>query len=338
MLSDEDRIVLRLVAEDGRRVAARVAEHLGISRQAATGRLARLMERGLIAVSGRGAGTRYTLVTMADQSQRFPLAGLEEDRVWSDFVLPQVRDLPHNVLEIWQYAVTEMVNNAIDHSGGSELFVVLRRDARSTEVMFKDDGEGIFLKIQRALDLADPRLAILELAKGKLTTDPENHTGEGIFFSSKAVDQFMILSGSLSYSHGLCAHDFLLEVPPCEKSPGTLAVMQLANDSPRKLKDVFDQFAMPDEFTFAKTIVPVRLAQYEGELLVSRSQAKRLTARFDRFQTVVLDFSGVTTIGQAFADEVFRVFRNGHPSTELLTLHMTPEVEQMVRRVQRSRD
>ena len=75
-----------------------------------------------------------------------------------------------------------MVNNAIDHSGSVQVAVGLIRDALNTSVYIADEGEGIFLKIQRALNLYDPRKAILELAKGKLTTDPVNHTGEGIFF------------------------------------------------------------------------------------------------------------------------------------------------------------
>ncbi len=37
--------------------------------------------------------------------------------------------------------------------------------------------------------------------------------------------------------------------------------------------------------------------------------------RFERFQTVVLDFTGVEEIGQDFADEVFRVFQRAHPAT-----------------------
>ena len=45
--------------------------------------------------------------------------------------------------------------------------------------------------------------------------------------------------------------------------------MQLANASPRTTKAVFDKFAAPEEYTFAKTRVPVRLAQHEGEKLVS---------------------------------------------------------------------
>lgn len=87
-------------------------------------------------------------------------------------------------------------------------------------------------------------------------------------------------------------------------APGTVVLMRLANDRQRTLQEVFVRFAAPEEYTFSKTIVPVKLAQHEGEKLVSRSQAKRLTMRFERFQTVVLDFTGVEEIGQAFADEV----------------------------------
>jgi len=55
--------------------------------------------------------------------------------------------------------------------------------------------------------------------------------------------------------------------------------------------------------------VPVKLAQYGNDKLVSRSQAKRLLARVELFKVVMLDFTNVPTIGQAFADEIFRVFR-----------------------------
>jgi hypothetical protein len=79
------------------------------------------------------------------------------------------------------------------------------------------------------------------------------------------------------------------------------------------------------------------LAQYGDEKLISRSQAKRLLARFDRFKTVVLDFTGVESIGQAFADEVFRVFGQEHPRTEFLETNTCPAVQQMIDRA-RTRD
>jgi uncharacterized protein (DUF1330 family) len=124
--------------------------------------------------------------------------------------------------------------------------------------------------------------------------------------------------------------DILLE--KAESGSGTTALMMMENESERTVREVFDRFAMPDAFSFAKTMVPVRLAQHEGEKLVSRSQAKRLTRRFERFQTVILDFSGVEEIGQAFADEVFRVFQNAHPEITMTPVKVSEPVQAMISR------
>jgi hypothetical protein len=83
---------------------------------------------------------------------------------------------------------------------------------------------------------------------------------------------------------------------------------------------------------FSRTSVPVTLAQYGEENLVSRSQAKRLLARFDKFKEVVLSFKGVERIGQAFADEIFRVFKKAHPDLSILYIEANHEVEKMIKR------
>lgn len=331
MTADLRRSILDAIVHDGGNVAARLAEQHGVSRQSASAWLAKLKREGAITSSGIGRGVRYQLALLVDARQVYQRAGLNEDRVWRELIAPHLADLPPNLRNIWHYAVTEMVNNAIDHSGSEKVLVRMVRDALNTSVYVTDEGEGIFLKIQRALNLYDPREAILELAKGKLTTDPVHHTGEGIFFSSKVMDAFDIRSGKLHFEHDDWGTDVLLE--RAADAPGTVVLMRLANDSQRNLKEVFDQFAAPEEYTFSKTIVPVKLAQHEGEKLVSRSQAKRLTMRFERFQTVVLDFAGVEEIGQAFADEVFRVFQQAHPGTRLLPINLTTEVGNMVKRV-----
>ena len=250
---------------------------------------------------------------------------------------PHLDGLPRNVRDIWHYGCTEMLNNAIEHSAGSQLAIRINRTARDTEIMLADDGVGIFGKIQRELALDDPREAILELAKGKLTTDPEHHTGEGIYFASRMFDEFSIISGGLYFTHQHAAtEDWLLQASA--QGRGTAVYMRIANDSPRKMAAVFEQFASPEEdYAFRKTVVPVRLAQIGEQNLVSRSQAKRLVARFEQFKTVVLDFSAVESIGQAFADEVFRVFQRAHPGVELVVANANAAVTMMVRRARSHR-
>jgi hypothetical protein len=56
--------------------------------------------------------------------------------------------------------------------------------------------------------------------------------------------------------------------------------------------------------------------------------------RVDRFKTVILDFAEVATIGQAFADEVFRVFVNEHPQVKIIAAHTNTEVAGMIARVE----
>ena len=83
---------------------------------------------------------------------------------------------------------------------------------------------------------------------------------------------------------------------------------------------------------FNKTVVPVKLAQYGNDKLISRSQAKRVLARVELFKVVIFNFEGVEFIGHAFADEMFRVFAHKHPEIQLLTMKTNSEVKKMIDR------
>jgi len=313
-------------------LAAPLQEARGISRQAATALLGRMVKNGLL-VPGTGQRPKtYFLGILKDVSKEFLLDGLEEHVVWAEYLKPVLTDLlTPEALNVWEYGVTEMINNAIDHSQGTKLKVQLYANVAFTSCYIGDDGEGIFRRITRLCNLPDERQAILELAKGKLTTDPTHHSGEGIFFSSRAFDSYRILSNGLTFDHVHDEPDFLLEHGRGE-SYGTTVFLRHGNACTRTLREVFDQFAEPDEYTFSKTIVPVRLARMGAESLVSRSQAQRLLARIDKFKTVILDFEGVETVGQAFADEIFRVFQAGHPDVELHHQKANDQILWMIKR------
>ncbi len=226
-----------------------------------------------------------------------------------------------------------MFNNALDHSDGSIIRVKIKKTATATEMMISDNGIGIFKKIQNALGLLDPRHSVLELAKGKLTTDPKRHTGEGIFFTSRVFDSFDILSEGVFFTHKFGSEeDWILEN---REMRGTFVFMKLNNHSARKLNKIFDQYTSGDQDEipgFTKTVVPVKLARYGDDNLISRSQAKRLLARVELFKTVVLNFSDVELVGQGFADEVFRVFARQHPEIELVYINANSAVKRMIER------
>lgn len=314
-------------------IAAFTGRHFGISRPAVLKHVRKLVDKGLLQFEGTNRNRKYSLCPLIDQAWDYLPENVEgEDWLWHQDIAPLLTRTSPNILDILQHCFTEMFNNIIDHSGGNAAHVHLTVNAINTEIMLSDNGEGIFVKIQKELGLLDERHAVLELSKGKLTTDPSRHTGEGIFFSSRLVDHFAILSGGIYFSHEHQSDiDWIAERKKFEN--GTCVFMKIRNDSQRTSKEVFDQYS-PEEndYAFTKTVVPVRLAQYGDELLVSRSQAKRLLVRVDRFKTVLFDFTDVKSIGQAFADEVFRVFQNNHPEIELVPICTNKDVEQMIKR------
>jgi len=317
-------------------VATLAAQEFGITRQAVNKHMQCLVEQKAIVVKGSTKNRTYRLHPLVEWFQVYQLVSkLEEDVVWDCDIKPLITELPDNVRDIWAYGFTEMLNNAIDHSSGRAVSIQVEKTAIDTRITILDDGEGIFKKIQRSLQLHDERHAVLELAKGKLTTDPERHSGQGIFFTSRMFDEFRILSGNMFFSHEFNkVEDWIQEAGV--SSTGTFVVMRLNNNTSRTSKQVFDSFSSGDDYAFTKTVVPVRLAQYGDERLVSRSQAKRLLTGIDKFKVVVFDFAGVEAVGQAFADEVFRVFKNQHPEMQLMSLNTSQEVAQMIRRAESS--
>lgn len=331
-----DAALLRAVAEHPRDLVARVAAQLGLSPSRVNMQVRALIAGGYL----RKQGSTRPVYTRGEHRRflrSYPKDGLAEDRVWHADLLPLLTDLPRNVLDIAQHGVTEMVNNAVDHSEARGVTVAMECSHGRLQLGVTDDGIGIFRKISRALALPDERLALLELSKGKLTTDPQRHSGEGIFFTSRMFDAFQIVSGGLVFDHDASLELDLLD--EAGETRGTRVDMQIATSSPRMVGDVFAEYSSwPDEYSFARTVVPVRLAKVGDEQLVSRSQAKRLLLRVERFRHVVLDFAGVASVGQAFADEIFRVFANAHPKVELVAVHAVADVQQMIRRAEVLRD
>lgn len=329
---DIRRYILEHVEKHPNDICKVTAEHFGITRQGVNKHLQKLRSEHSLTESGMTRSRTYKLSALTEWRGRFQITpDIAEDLIWTNSIRQVISPLPDNVLDIWHYGFTEMFNNAIDHSSGSEILVRIRKNAVSTEMLLIDNGIGIFKKIQTAMSLLDERHAILELSKGKLTTDPKNHSGEGIFFTSRMFDSFDILSGGVFFTHQFGDDsDWILERD--QFATGTSVWMEINNHTARTSKKIFDQYTSGDDYGFNKTVVPVKLAQYGNDKLISRSQAKRVLARVELFKVVIFNFEDVEFIGQAFADEMFRVFAHKHPEIQLLTMKANSEVKKMIDR------
>ena len=304
-----------------------------ISRQTVSKYLNELVEKNYITKNSKG---NYTINFYISESKIYKNKNLEEDIVYDELIKKYEIDKKNNVKHILVYAFTEMLNNAIEHSEGTEISIYYAENYFNIFVTIKDNGIGIFRKIVRDHNLKNENEAIFELKKGKLTSDAENHSGEGIFFTSKVVDYFLISSFNKTFSSGSNEYFYNIEENKERCIKGTEVILVLNKNTERTTKKIFDEYTS-DDFVFNKTKITVHLAKdYLGHDFVSRSLAKRILMNVEKFKIIVLDFENIDNIGQGFADEVFRVFRNKNPDITVVPVNMNEEIEFMINRAMKN--
>lgn len=261
-------------------------------------------------------------------SHELTLLGLSEDMVWRKVKEDLDLDGESPAGRIMGYAFTEMLNNAIDHSGSETATITWWTTPDQWSFEVRDYGVGAYLKLRQGLHLASEFEAVQELSKGKRTTDHARHTGEGIFFTTKAVDVFRLTSGGVRWTVDNLRHDVALGV--VDEARGTSVICQIDPQTDRYLADIFQEFT--SDFAFTKTRPVVKLFEV-GTSFVSRSEARRLLDGLDAdFETVEVDFTGVSDVGQGFVDELLRVWPRAHPGKAVIPTNMNAAVEFMVRR------
>ena len=300
-----------------------------------------LKDEGAISLVGKANQAHYILADsrISDQIDRDRLYVhriLRNHNLSEHAILQQIknesaiyRKMNANVAAILDYAFTEMLNNAIEHSQSKVIDVVMTRTPSIVRFVVSDRGIGIFQNIMKKRRLHDHLEAVQDLLKGKQTTAPELHTGEGIFFTSKVADSLAIRSSEKKLVFDNRQDDvYVIDGRPVI---GTRVAFSIATGSHRELSDIFRKFT-DDSLEFNKTNVLVRLYR-EGVEYVSRSQARRIVAGLETFKTIELDFAGVNTIGQGFADEIFRVWKSQHSGIKIVAKNAEPNVLFMIRHV-----
>lgn len=299
-----------------------------LSRQAVHQHLAAMVEDGELERVGAGRAVRYRRAVL--ERRTLPTDGLAEDQLWADLAadVDALASLPEDVTATVAYIVTEMVNNVIDHSGSDTVTVTVRTDDPYLVIDIADRGVGIFAKVAAALGSDDPMDAVVRLSSGRFTTAPDRHTGEGIFFSSRAAHQFIVVANGVRWTVDNERDDW--GAGRAEPRDGTLVRFRLDPARARSLAEVFAPHT-DDDYQFTKTSTRVALAGV-GVHLISRSEAKRIATGLDQFDHVVVDFAGVSDVGQGFADELFRVWSDAHPDVTLEPVNMDRPVAFMIER------
>lgn len=311
-----------------RDLSAHLAAERGISRSTASRLLRGLVEAGWLDREGRTRPV-YRPGVLREVTRTYALGGLDEQVPWERDFEPCFALAP-NVQALAHHAFTELLNNCADHSGGSRVTVSMRQNRTHLHLLVGDDGCGVFDRISQAFGIDDPRLALLELSKGKLTTQPERHTGRGLFFTSKLADVFDLHANAQAFQqrhwqpHAWTAGRAL-------PHRGTSVYVAIALDTPRTLDEVLAAYSLDGTTPgFERTVVPLRLITSEVAGLESRAQARRVASRLQSFRRAEVDFAGVPHVGHGFCDELFRVQAGTLPALDLVPVNMAPAVAAMV--------
>lgn len=332
--------ILEKLKKDGRVTVADLVKKTGFSRIYVNRFFKDLRDEGKIELVGKANQVHYVFATLDEVNKvRKSLLqvhfSLKNEKLEEDKILDRIKNstgiligLPKNITRIFNYAFTEMLNNAIEHSLSKRVDVKVERLPKSLHFTIGDQGIGIFKNIMDQRKLATPLDAIGELLKGKQTTAPEAHSGEGIFFTSKVADRLVIKSSQKRVLFDNVLDDVV--VSDCAQVKGTKVMFVLSLESKRHLENIFRNYSN-DAFEFNKTEVNVRLFQM-GQDYVSRSQARRILSGLDSFETLIFDFTGINGIGQAFADEIFRVWHKNFPQKNIIAQNSNENIDFMIKR------
>jgi anti-sigma regulatory factor (Ser/Thr protein kinase) len=237
-----------------------------------------------------------------------------------------------NAKAVLAYAFTEMLNNAIDHSGSREVEVSFDIRDQTAAFTVADEGIGVYENVRTKFNLPSVIAALQEISKGKVTTQADRHTGEGIFFTSKAADSFQLEANGLQWTVDNRREDTAIADVP--STSGTKVRFELALETTKTMDALFAQYS-EEALQFDTSRIIVKLFE-RGVDFVSRSEAKRIVTGLERFRHVIVDFRGIDSVGQGFADEIFRVWAEAHPDVRIEAINMRDPVKFMVERSTRA--
>lgn len=301
--------------------------------------LAALINEGKVRAEKQGREVKYYVSDVViGIEENLNLVGLREDEIWAkirkgtDFL----DDLSEQAENILYFAFTEMLNNAIDHSHSGVGYIKIWLEDGVLKFIVRDRGVGVFRNVMTKKKLPSEISAMQELIKGKLTTAARRHSGEGIFWTSKIADRFVLKSYGYELIVNNTIDDYTMQVLD-EALVGTEVYFEVAKNTDKSIRKLFREYTFDDEhLTLDTTSIPVNLFT-EGDIWISRSQAKKVLAGLTRYKKIIFNFAGVDVIGQAFADEIFRVFNIEHPEIELEAINMSDSVKLMVEHARNDR-
>lgn len=329
------RFIINNLSNHHKDIIRMVVKKFGLSRQAALRHMYILITDGKVTATGKTKDRMYQLKPLVEKSYSFSITPeLKEDQIFHENISPYLDNLAPELREICEYGFSQVMNNVISHSEGKTCQVHISRNEGTFSFKIGDDGVGILSKVTKHFSLENERHAVMELSKGKMTTDPAHHTGDGLFFVSRLFDRFLLESSGLVWKHEMKNEKWL--VTPVKNKIGTSIFLEINSLSNRSLKNTMNEYSTNGGMIFNRTCIPVVLSKLDSENLFSRSQARRLTQNLENYKNICFDFTGLDMVSHSFADEVFRVYQQKKPHQKLEWKNSNSELKELFTDIQKN--
>lgn len=297
------KFILDNLSRHRRDIIYAAIKRFGVSRQAVLKHMHTLINNKQVVAHGKTRDRFYELRPQVNYNKTIPIdSKFSTQVVISKNILPNIVSLPKNLVEIIQFSITALLNNISDHSKATKLYFKLYLTYDDFHMVINDNGNGIFGHISSILNLNSIQSAALEIAKGQVTTDQENHSGDELNTVIHLFDVAVIESNGIFLKYINKTSNY--STGPSLQQKGTRIHLKINPDSKRTCEKTFKKlFDIENRYTNVPVCI---LRQNKNEQINSRNQAKTIISNLNNIKKVKFDFNNVDLIGPAFADELIR--------------------------------
>tara|TARA_Y100000591_G_C21853224_1_gene713089 strand:- start:4613 stop:5623 length:1011 start_codon:yes stop_codon:yes gene_type:complete len=302
-------------------------QRFGVSRQAILKHMHTLISENKVIAHGKTRDRFYELRTQLSFNKTIKVDhNFSCSKTIKKYVLPHLNKLPDNVAQIVKFSMAALLQNIIDHSNSDQLYFKLYFNHDCFHAILRDNGKGLFSHISSTNNLGSLNNAAIELVKGGVTTDKENHSGYELNAVMHLFDSFKIESNGMYLDYNHIDQSYISG--ESAQLQGTRMHFKISPFSKRTCHEIFKKIFDVENKTLS---IPINLlAISDSDQINSRDQAREILNNISGSKKIKFDFKSVNLISPAFADELIRKIKNTDPNIEIQWINSNETIDMMM--------
>jgi len=303
-------------------------QKFGLSRQAILKHMNNLIIENRVVAHGKTRDRYYELRPIVNYSRSINIQdSFNLKKILREQVIPNLSNFSLNIREICEFSLFALFYNILYHAKATRLYYKIYVTQHNIHLIVSDNGIGIFSSIADALNYNPIQVAVVEIAKGNVTSDPERYSGDDLMAVTHMFDKIEISSSGVALIYNNAIKEWKMQ--KSKQTNGTRIQLEISTNSRRTCQDVFKNL-----FTKKKGIahVPVKLATLKDEQLNTREQAHNLLHNLRELNQIKFDFKNIEVIGPAFADELVRRTKKKNQTIDISWVNSSELVDTLMSR------